>query len=62
MNFLCITTCLVRFCMFNKLKILTSSNLLSFLHMKDIKFEEQVLLVNMFMLNCNFFVKFDLIF
>ena len=36
--------------------------LLSFLHMKDIKFEEQVLLVNMFMLNCNFFVKFDLIF
>ena len=43
--------------MFNKLKILTSSNFLSFLHMKDINFEEQVLLVNMFMLNCNFFVK-----
>ena len=29
--------------------------------MKDINFEEQVLLVNMFMLNCNCFVKFDLI-
>ena len=39
--------------------IFKSFFLLSFLHMKDIKFEEQVLLVNMFMLNCNGFVKFD---